>query len=222
MLLPMSPTSSLFLMAETREAPMHVGSLQLFEPPPGADALDVRAMFEAALADSEVAPVFRKRPRRSLTTLGQWGWEADRAFDLEHHVRRSALPRPGRVLELLVLCSRLHSTLLDRQRPLWEVHLVEGLHDGRYALYFKIHHSLMDGVSALRLLDRTLSADPDERGMAAPWAPRPPREKRKQSADSSVLHDIRKAVGETAGLAPALARTVSRALSEQTAAMSFS
>lgn len=222
MLVPMSPTSSLFLLAEKRESPMHVGSLQLFQPPEGADALDVRAMFEATLADDEVAPLYKKRPRRSITTLGQWGWEIDRAFDLEHHVRRSALPRPGRVLELLALCSRLHSTLLDRQRPMWEVHLVEGLDDGRYGIYFKIHHSLMDGVSALRLLDRTLSADPDERGMPAPWAPQPARDKRKQSGGGNVLHEIRKAVGETAGLAPALARTVARALNEQTAAMSFS
>jgi diacylglycerol O-acyltransferase len=222
MLVPMSPTSSLFLMGEKRESPMHVGSLQLFEPPDGADALDVRRMFEETLEVGEVAPLYKKRPRRSITTLGQWGWEVDRAFDLEHHVRRSALPRPGRILELLALCSRLHSTLLDRQRPMWEVHLVEGLQDGRYAIYFKIHHSLMDGVSALRLLDRTLSADPDERGMPAPWAPQSPREKRKPAGDGGMLHDLRKAVGETAGLAPALARTVTRALSEQTSAVSFS
>jgi diacylglycerol O-acyltransferase len=224
MLLPMSPTSSLFLMAEKRESPMHVGSLQLFEPPEGADALDVRAMFEATLADDDVAPLYRKRPRRSITTLGQWGWEIDRGFDLEHHVRRSALPRPGRVLELLALCSRLHSTLLDRQRPLWEVHLIEGLDDGHYAVYFKVHHSLMDGVSALRMLDRTLSADPGERNMNAPWAPQPPRQRSEHDGSSqrSVLDEVRKTVGDTAGLVPALARTVARALNEQTSAMSFS
>ena len=103
MLLPMSPTSSLFLLGETREHPMHVGGLWLFQPPEGADALDVRAMFDEAMASSEVAPLFRKRARRSITSLGQWGWEPDTAFDLEHHVRRSALPQPGRVLELLAL-----------------------------------------------------------------------------------------------------------------------
>jgi diacylglycerol O-acyltransferase len=224
MLSPMAPTSSLFLMAETREAPMHVGSLQLFEPPPGADALDVRAMFEEALADSEVAPIYKKRPRRTVTTLGQWGWDVDRAFDLEHHVRRSALPRPGRTLELLALCSRLHSTLLDRHRPLWEMHLVEGLQDGRYAIYFKVHHSLMDGVSALRLLDRTLSADPEDRGMPAPWAPQVRRRRpdREGQAGSNIVGDVQRLVGEATGMVPALARTLVRALNEQTAAMSFS
>src|ERR1700712_3721270 len=156
MLLPMSPTSSLFLLAETREHPMHVGSLQLFQPPDGANHEDITAMFDKALTNSEVAPLFQKRARRSLTTLGQWGWETDRQFDIEHHVRKNPLPQPARVRELLTLCSRLHSSLLDRHRPLWEMHLIEGLSDGRYALYFKVHHSLVDGVSALRMLSRML------------------------------------------------------------------
>jgi diacylglycerol O-acyltransferase len=170
MLLPMSPTSSVFLLAEGRTHPMNVGGLQLFQPPDGADALDVRAMFDEAMVSSEVAPLFRKRPRRALSSLGQWGWQPDENFDLEHHVRLSALPRPGRVLELLALCSRLHSTPLDRRRPLWELHLIEGLADGRYALYFKVHHAMVDGVSALRVLSRILSEDPAARDMPAPWA----------------------------------------------------
>jgi diacylglycerol O-acyltransferase / wax synthase len=227
MLLPMSPTSSMFLLAETRDQPMHVGSLQLFVPPDGADALDVRRMFDDAIAEDTVAPLFQKRPRRSVSSLGQWGWEQDRSFDLEHHVRRSALPQPGRVLELLVLGSRLHSTLLDRKRPLWEMHLVEGLADGRYGIYFKVHHSLVDGVSALRMLARSLSADADERNMPAPWAPRenaPRTSRRSGGSDKGGTH-LREAlgyVGETAGLVPAFARTVSRALNHQGGSLSVS
>ncbi|HET8582803.1 MAG TPA: wax ester/triacylglycerol synthase family O-acyltransferase [Jatrophihabitans sp.] len=219
--LPMPPTDALFLLAETREHPMHVGGLQLFVPPDGADALDVRAMFEAAIAADEVAPLFQKRPRRSVTTLGQWAWEVDRMFDLEHHVRRNALPRPGRVLELLALCSRLHSTLLDRHRPLWEMHLVEGMDDGRYAIYFKVHHALVDGVSALRLLSRMLSADADERGMPAPWAPRT-RGPRPQHAPRNPARDALDLLGDAVGLGPALARTVSRALNDQGGTLSLS
>jgi diacylglycerol O-acyltransferase len=224
MLLPMPPTDALFLVGETREHPMHVGSLQLFVPPDGATALDVRAMFEDAIAQDEVAPLFQKRPRRSVTSLGQWGWETDRKFDLEHHVRRSALPQPGRVLELLALGSRLHSTLLDRHRPLWEMHLIEGLEDGRYAAYFKVHHSLVDGVSALRLLSTMLSPDPDERGMPAPWAPRQrgrtsaPAGSGRRSPAQRALHLL----GDTAGLLPALAQTVNRAINEQGGTMSLS
>src|SRR5664279_1074658 len=103
MLVPMSPTSSVFLMAETREHPMQVGSLQLFEPPDGFDERDISAMFDKAIADTEVAPLFQKRARRSITSLGQWGWETDKRFDIEHHVRKNALPQPARVRELLSL-----------------------------------------------------------------------------------------------------------------------
>ncbi len=213
MLLPMPPTSSMFLLGETREHPMHVGGLQLFQPPDGADALDIRAMFDEAMAGTEVAPLFRKRASRSVTSLGQWGWEPDRHFDLEHHVRRSALPQPGRVLELLALCSRLHSSLLDRHRPLWELHLIEGLADGRYALYFKVHHAMVDGVSALRMLARMLSPDPDERNMPAPWALRPSASSRSRSAPE-LLRRLPKSVlsgaVELAGVVPAAVSALDR------------
>ncbi|MGI8677727.1 MAG: WS/DGAT/MGAT family O-acyltransferase [Jatrophihabitans sp.] len=220
MLLPMSPTSSMFLLAESREHPMHVGSLQLYKPPPGSDALDVRARFEQAIAQDEVAPLFLKRPRRSVTSLGQWGWENDKMFDLEHHVRRNALPQPGRVLDLLALCSRLHSTLLDRNRPLWEMHLIEGLEDGRYAVYFKVHHALVDGVSALKLLARMLSSDSEERDMPAPWAPREPRQRpeRQRNAPATAAVSL---LSDAAGLGPALARTVNRARKDEGGAVSF-
>src|SRR4051794_24702612 len=219
MLRPMPPTDSLFLLGETREQPMHVGSLQLFVPPDGATALDVRAMFDEAIAQDEVAPLFQKRARRSITSLGQWGWEPDALFDLEHHVRRSALPQPGRILELLQLCSRLHSTLLDRKRPLWEMHLIEGLADGRYAVYFKVHHSLVDGVSAQRLLAKVMSTDPDERGMPALWAPQPPRPRSDGGGPSRP--DLLQLAGETFGLGPALARTIQSALKEQSGSLSL-
>lgn len=225
--LPMSPTSSVFLHIESREHPMHVGGLQLLQPPDGADALDVRAMFDAAIDRGAVAPLFQKRPRRSLTSFGQWSWETDGEFDIEHHVRRSALPQPGRVRELLALCSRLHSSLLDRHRPPWEVHLIEGLNDGRYAVYFKVHHALVDGVSALRLLSRVLTDDPDARELPPPWAPPTRRRGDSDGLDltavpAKAVRGLLDVVGETAGLVPALARTVSRTLNEQTTSMSLS
>jgi diacylglycerol O-acyltransferase len=226
MLTPMSPADAVFLLAESREHPMHVGSLQLFDPPDGATALDVRAVFDEAIARDEVAPLFQKRARRSITTLGQWGWETDTAFDLEHHVRRNALPQPGRILELLALCSRLHSSLLDRHRPLWELHLIEGLDDGRFALYFKAHHALVDGVSAIRLLSRMLDEDGDRRDMPAPWAlpVRPRRESASTSLaelPSTALHGLANMAGDAAGLVPAFARTLSRSLNDHGGPMSF-
>jgi diacylglycerol O-acyltransferase / wax synthase len=203
-----------------------VGSLQLFQPPEGATVEDVSALFDQALASTEVAPLFQKRPRRSLATLGQWGWDVDDQFDLEHHVRKSALPQPGRVRELLALCSRLHSSLLDRHRPLWETHLIEGLADGRFAVYTKAHHSLVDGVSALRVVSRMLSTDPDEVDMPPPWAPRSRREKgpreRHGSGTTSALQQALSIAGDVAGLGPAFVRTLGRALNEQGGNMSFS
>ena len=233
MLLPMSPTDSMFLTLEARQRPMHVGGLHLYVPPDGADEEYVPDLFRTLTSVSEVAPLFRKRPARSLTTAGQWGWEEDQQFDIEHHVRHNALPKPGRILELLSLCSRLHSSLLDRSRPLWECHLIEGLADGRFAIYFKIHHALVDGVAASRLLQSVLSADPDERDSPPPWAVRPPRPRPAaavaESADHSVLDlpatALRSALslaGEAAGIPGALARTVTRGIRDEGAPVSFS
>ena len=170
---PMDPTSAAFLFAENRQMPMHVGGLQLFEKPEGAPRDYARQIYEQMSEVDEIAPLFLKRPTRGITTAGQWAWTQDDNFDLEYHFRHSALPKPGRVRELLELCSRLHSTRLARERPLWEAHLIEGLRDGRVALYTKMHHSLVDGISAMRLLQSVMTTDPDKRDMPAMWAARP-------------------------------------------------
>ena len=169
---PMPLNDSMFLLAERREQPMHVGSLQLFQLPADADGDWLGSLYDSMIHSSpeDLAPLFRRRPHRPATSLGAWSWEEDPDVDLEHHVRHSALPRPGRVRELLALVSRLHGTLLDRHRPLWEAHVIEGLEGGRFAVYTKIHHSMMDGVSALRFLAKTLSADPDARDMPMPFS----------------------------------------------------
>ena len=154
---PIDPTSTGFLLAENRSMPMHVGGLQLFEKPEGVGRNYIREMFEEMRDEQEIAPLFLKHPYRSVRTGGQLVWKDDDEFDIEHHVRHSALPRPGRVRELLDLCSRLHSTRLAWERPLWEAHVIEGLRDGRVAMYTKTHHALVDGVSAMRLLQSVLT-----------------------------------------------------------------
>jgi hypothetical protein len=130
---PISPTDAVFLIGESREHPMHVGSLQLFEPPEGAGPDFVRDAYNAMLTCTDVQPLYRKRPAffGGITNVA---WSFDKEVELDYHLRRSALPQPGQVRDLLELVSRLHGTLLDRHRPLWEAHLVEGLHDGRYAV----------------------------------------------------------------------------------------
>lgn len=217
----MPMADALFLLAERREQPMHVGGLQIFELPPGADDTWLAAIYGEVAGSTDVAPLFRRRPHRSVDTLGALAWQDDGDVDLHHHVRHSALPRPGRVRELLELTSRLHGTLLDRHRPLWEAHLVEGLEGGRFAVYSKIHHSLMDGVSALRLLAQTLSPDPAARDMPMPWSARPRRSRpdAPHPGGRSLLEllgawpaaGLRSAL-EVAGLGPVAARAALRSL----------
>ena len=121
----------------------------------------VGQLYEESLKFTELRPLLRQRPRTPVSSLGQLWWETDEDVDLEYHVRPSALPAPGRVRELLALVSRLHGSLLDRHRPLWEFHLIEGLEGRRFATYTKIHHSLVDGVAGMRLLTKSLTEDPD-------------------------------------------------------------
>jgi diacylglycerol O-acyltransferase len=217
----MSPLDAAFLIPETREQPMHVGSLQLYQKPEGADRNYLADVYQQFVATDEIAPLFRKRAHRSWSTLGQWTWQEDHEIDLEHHVRHSALPRPGRIRELLALASRLHSTLLDRQRPMWEMHLIEGLQDGRFAIYFKVHHALMDGVSGLRLLQTVLSTDPDDRELRAPYMPyEPPRAAGSGGLTvSAVAGTAKSAVTELVALGPAALRASERLLREQTGAL---
>ena len=231
MLAPMDPTSAGFLFAENRSQPMHVGGLQLFRKPEDAPRSFVRDMYADMLAHDDPAPLFLKRPHRSVATGGQWFWTEDDQFDIEYHVRHSALPKPGRIRELLELCGRLHSTRLALERPLWEVHVIEGLRDGRVAIYSKMHHALIDGVSSMRLIQSVLSTDPDERGMAPTWSaehvrPRPVR--RAEDTDNDAfglpLGALRTALSisaEAAGLPGALVRTLSRGVRNETSAVSL-
>jgi WS/DGAT/MGAT family acyltransferase len=218
----MSPTDSMFLIGESREQPMHVGSLQLFELPDGADAGLLRATLHDLLQSDDVAPLFRRRPYRSLTTLGQWGWTDDDDVDLEHHVRHSALPQPGRVRELLALVSRLHGTLLDRHRPLWEVHLIEGLEGNRFAVYTKLHHAVMDGISGMRLLQRALSKTP-EADQPAFWTmrPRPSGSSRKDRPNPllALPKATIEAVADMVGLTPRMLRIAEQAMRAQAATL---
>ncbi len=216
---PISPTDALFLIGESREHPMHVGSLQLFRPPQDAGPHFVRESFQAMLECKDVQPTFRKRPA-FLGGFSNVAWSFDRDVELDYHLRRSALPEPGQVRDLLELVSRTHGTLLDRHRPLWEAHLIEGLHDGRYAVYTKYHHSLMDGVSALRLLQRAFTADPDDDEVRVPWS-LGPRKRRETRKPPSVLARVGSTAGSTLALAPSTLKLARAALLEQQLTLPF-
>jgi diacylglycerol O-acyltransferase / wax synthase len=166
-------TDAGWLMAEDRERPMHVGGLQLFTLPEGASSSFVRdSVVAAARAHAEVRPPFDRRLHRPYGRAGTFKWVREEHVDLDYHFRHVALPEPGRIRELLAFVSLMHSTLLDRHRPLWEVYLIEGLADRRVALYAKVHHSMLDGVAAMRQLLQAYTLDPAESDLPPPWAVR--------------------------------------------------
>lgn len=201
----MPPTDSMFLLAESREHPMHVGGLQLFVPPEDSGPDFARQMVAAYRQSDDVSAMFRRRPAEPVGSLGNAWWATDDVIDYDYHVRHSAVPNPGRVLELLQLTSRWHGALLDRHRPLWECHVVEGLADGRVAIYSKIHHSMVDGVAAIKLMRRSLSEDPEARDCVPPWllASRDRGAERSRSFDPwGLARAGADAAGEMAGLVP--------------------
>ncbi|WP_076476339.1 WS/DGAT/MGAT family O-acyltransferase [Williamsia sterculiae] len=218
-------TESMFLIAESREHPMHVGGLQLFTPPDGAGPDYVRSIVQRLRDQDEVSTRFRSRPADPVGILGNLWWTQDKDIDFEYHVRHSALPQPGRIRELLQLTSRWHGTLLDRHHPMWEGHVVEGLEDGRFALYTKMHHSLLDGVSALKTLERSLSTDPDNDDLRAPWTPN--RSGKKRASGGSSLNPLSLASGalsiggDALGLLPASAKVAVQAFRDHSYTVPF-
>jgi diacylglycerol O-acyltransferase len=215
-----SPTDSLFLLGESREHPMHIGGLQLFEPPEGAGPEFVREIYQDMVACQDVQPTFRKRPATIFGGIANIAWSYDDDIDLDYHLRRSALPEPRRVRDLLELTSRLHGTLLDRHRPLWEAHLVEGLNDGRFAVYVKFHHALVDGVSALKLMQRTLSPDPQDSELRVPWS-LPPRRRKQDAKHPSRWATLAGMAGSVAALGPSTLSLARAALLEQQLTLPF-
>jgi len=166
----LSTLDSFFLEIEDRTAHMHVGAVAIFEgpPPPYRDLL---ALIGARL---EHVPRYRQRVMPVPLKQGRPVWIDETQFDLEYHVRHTALPAPGGDAELKKLVGRLFSQALDRDKPLWEMWLVEGLGDSRFGIVSKTHHCMLDGVSgvdlATVLMDREpVSAPPPP---PAPWTPR--------------------------------------------------
>jgi diacylglycerol O-acyltransferase / wax synthase len=222
-------TDAIFLLAETRDQPIHVGGLHLYRSPADAGPDHVSDLYRSLLDhEGDLVGRLRRRAVRPLGGLGPWSWQEDPSLDREYHVRHSALPHPGRIRELLALVSRLHGTLLDRSRPLWEAHLIEGLTDGRFATYTKIHHAVMDGVSAMRLLEKGLTPDPDARDMPPPLADRPRPSRADGSGGGHPLRAAGALVGAglegvkgAIGAGDAALRSFARSFSDQAATFPF-
>src|ERR1041385_6143835 len=150
----------MFLYGESREQMFHVAAMMPFSPPSDWRPDHLRQLMDEIRA-GDGAQVQRpwnlrlKTPDFLFNPMQAWV-DAER-IDLDYHLRRSALPSPGDERELGILVSRLHGYHVDFHRPPWEMHLIEGLERGRFAWYVKIHHSLIDGYTAMQTLTNGLS-----------------------------------------------------------------
>src|SRR5690606_24852425 len=137
-----------------RETPMHVAGLMIFSRPPDGPASFCQDLVAELRESREFHWPWNQRLSSPKLKRLSHSWVEDRDLDLEYHVRHSALPAPGGERELGQLIARLHSNPIDFNRPPWEFHLIEGLEDDRFAIYIKLHHALIDGVSGTRLIHR--------------------------------------------------------------------
>jgi len=161
-----------FLYLEEPTTPMHVGGIAVLQQPPdGFDHERLIAIIEERMG---LVPRFRQKVKWVPGHLANPVWVDDGAFDVGFHVRRSALPQPGSDAQLRELVGHLMSRRLDRSRPLWEMHLVEGLSDGRIAVITKTHHAMVDGISAIDIGQVILDLTPEPRETPkGSWLPEP-------------------------------------------------
>ncbi|HZJ07695.1 MAG TPA: wax ester/triacylglycerol synthase family O-acyltransferase [Nocardioidaceae bacterium] len=155
------PEDLAFLNHEPASTPRHNGTLEVFEPAP--EGFDYQRLVSLIADRIAFVPKYRQRLRNVPGRVAHPVWVDDEAFDLTYHVRRSALPRPGSMAQLRELVARIMSRRLDRNRPLWEVYLVEGLEGGRFAVLSKSHQILVDGVSTVDLGQVILDVHPEPR-----------------------------------------------------------
>lgn len=162
-----SPIDASFLRMESRRTPMHVGGLLIFKLPDDAPPDFLRDLWDHMRTRPFMPAPFDCRLRHDGMHRLLPAWEKI-DFDIDYHLRHSALPYPGGERELGILVARLHSHPLDMTRPLWECHLIEGLENNRFALYFKAHHTAIDGIAAMKLVRAWLTEDPTD--MSGPGA----------------------------------------------------
>ncbi|HEY5390071.1 MAG TPA: wax ester/triacylglycerol synthase family O-acyltransferase [Solirubrobacteraceae bacterium] len=170
----MSPMDSSFLHIENATTPMHIGAVSIFAGPPPPFA-DLRAMVEGKLA---LVPRYRQKVRFVPLAAGPPIWVDDPHFSLDYHLRHTAIPAPGDEPQLRQMASRVFSQALDRDKPLWELWMVEGMHDGRWALLSKVHHCMVDGVAATDLMsvmfsDETAGEAPSAAALERRWSAAP-------------------------------------------------
>jgi WS/DGAT/MGAT family acyltransferase len=200
----LSPLDVSFLYFEEPTTPMHVGGVAIFQLPD--EGFDYDRLVELISDRIAFVPRYRQRIRWVPGRLANPVWVDDETFDITYHVRRSAPPRPGTEAQLHELVARVQSRPLDRNRPLWEMYLVEGLTDNRFAIITKTHHAMVDGVAAVDIGQVILDTTPEPRD-APPDTWRP-------AAEPSWAELVAGAVAETVRRPTALVDTVRGGISD--------
>ncbi len=214
----LSGLDATFLYLETPENPMHVGSLHIYELPPGYEGDFVDDVRKHLASRLHLAPVFQRKLLNMPFELANPVWVAEPDLDLEYHIRSTVLPKPGSRAQLDKLVGRLHSSLLDRSRPLWEFYVIEGLQTPPDApagtrhigLYSKVHHASLDGAGGIALANAILDTGP------VPRTVRAARVRRHAHADSFGIAELAAAGARNTGeqtvklvrTLPTLARTL--------------
>lgn len=170
----LSALDASFLHLETPEMPMHVGALQMLDRPDGLDGDFIDAVKRHIADRMHLANVFSKKLAFMPFDIANPVWVDDDDVDLDYHIRQVSLPKPGTQLQLEAYVGRLHSSLLDRSRPLWEFYVFDGLVSGQIGFYSKIHHAALDGQGAMLLAEALLDVSAVPRQVEAPPHARAP------------------------------------------------
>ncbi len=180
----LSVVDGAFLRLESPEMPMHVGSLALFERPEDDDGQWFERLKSHVASRMHLAPVSSRKLALMPFDLANLVWIPDDDIDMDYHVRYLVLNKPGTMAQLEGLAARLHSSLLDRSRPLWEFYVIDGLESGRIGFYSKVHHSAVDGQAAVAMGNSVFDVSPEPRRVKPP---RPARSNRYQLGVAELL-----------------------------------
>ncbi|MGQ0528325.1 MAG: WS/DGAT/MGAT family O-acyltransferase [Panacagrimonas sp.] len=205
-----------FIYLEKRNQPLHVAYLNLLTPPADAPPDFVQKLVERLRSYAAPLPPFNQRLESGR--LGTAWWVEDPEFDIHQHVVHLSLPRPGRIVDLLAMVSRMHASHLDRAYPLWRTYVIEGVEGGRIATYSKVHHAVADGIAGTRLTLRSMSTKPDE-VLPPPWAV-PPQGRRERpatllTAPVAGASKLAARFSQAFGVVPAVARELRESFREQ-------
>ena len=169
----LSGADAAFLYMETPSSHMHVAGIGVYDPSTAKEPITRDRLIEVTRERLHLAPLFRQRLATIPFGLHHPLWVDDPDYDLEYHIRSATLPAPGGDRELAAFAADCTSRPLDRERPLWEMVLIDGLRDGNVAVFSKTHHAAIDGVSgvdlSVALMD--LTPDPPPPGDPPPWTP---------------------------------------------------